>query len=210
VLGNHDRSRVATRIGPAQARVAAMLLLTLRGTPTIYMGEELGMLDTPIPADRIRDPAELREPGQGRGRDPERTPYPWDGSPNRGFTTGTPWLPVGADAPHSEQASDPASMLSLYRRLIALRREHDALAVGALGPVTADGTVLRYSRHLGGERFHVALNTGSQTVEIVTAGGSVLADTHAADVATIEPGPLRLKPDQGILIRPMTSIEERQ
>ena len=76
VLGNHDRKRVASRIGPAQARTAAMLLLTLRGTPTIYMGEELGMVDTPIPPDAVQDPAELRQPGHRQGRDPERTPFP--------------------------------------------------------------------------------------------------------------------------------------
>ena len=84
VLGNHDRPRMATRVGTAQARVAAMLLLTLRGTPTLYMGDELGMIDTPIPAEAVRDPAELREPGKGQGRDPERTPFPWtDGAGTR-------------------------------------------------------------------------------------------------------------------------------
>ena len=205
VLGNHDRSRVATRVGAAQARIAAMLLLTLRGTPTIYMGEELGMVDTPIPPDRIRDPAELREPGQGLGRDPERTPYPWDTSPNRGFTTGTPWLPIGSDTAWSEQAHDPVSMLSFYRRLIQLRRDNDALAIGALDPATAEGPVLRYGRHLDGIRFDVALNTGAVAAEIAIAGGTVLADTHAVDAYTIEPGTLWLKPDQGILIRPPSS-----
>ena len=178
-----------------------MLLLTLRGTPTIYMGEELGMLDTPVPADRIRDPAELREPGQGLGRDPERTPYPWDDSRNRGFTTGIPWLPMGTDPPHSDQGRDPASMLSFYRRLIQLRRRHAALAVGVLDPATTEGTVLRYGRHLDGIQFHILLNTGGAPADISAAGGTVLADTHAADAYTIEPGPLRLQPDQGILIR---------
>src|SRR5206468_11368472 len=97
VLGNHDRPRIATRVGAAQARVAALLLLTLRGTPTIYMGEELGMTDTPIPPEAVRDSAELREPGKGLGRDPERTPFPWTSGPGAGFTTGTPWLPIGRD-----------------------------------------------------------------------------------------------------------------
>ncbi len=202
VLGNHDRSRVATRIGPAQARVAAMLLLTLRGTPTIYMGEELGMLDTPVPADRIRDPAELREPGQGLGRDPERTPYPWDDTPNRGFTTGTPWLLLGTDPPHRDQARDPGSMLSLYRRLIQLRRDNEALAIGGLDPAVTEGTVLRYGRHLDGVRFDVLLNTSGAPADISTEGGTVLADTHAADAYAIAPGPHRLEPDQGILIQP--------
>jgi alpha-glucosidase len=68
VLGNHDRPRIASRIGTAQARVATMLLLTLRGTPTIFMGDELGMVDTPISSAAVRDPAELREPGKGLGR----------------------------------------------------------------------------------------------------------------------------------------------
>ena len=96
VLGNHDRSRVASRLGPAQARVAAMLLLTLRGTPTIYQGEEIGMTDVPIPPERVQDPWEKRVPGLGLGRDPARIPMLWDTSPNAGFTTGTPWLPLAA------------------------------------------------------------------------------------------------------------------
>jgi alpha-glucosidase len=75
-LGNHDRSRVASRVGQAQARVAAMLLLTLRGTPTIYQGEEIGMVDTPIPPHLVQDPLEHNVPGFGLGRDPARTPMP--------------------------------------------------------------------------------------------------------------------------------------
>ena len=201
VLGNHDRSRVATRVGPAQARIAAMLLLTLRGTPTIYMGEELGMLDTAIPAADIRDPAELREPGQGLGRDPERTPYAWDDSVNHGFSTGTPWLPMGEAVPRSEQAGRAGSMFSFYRRLLALRRAHPALAIGDLGAASAERTVLRYARQFEGARFEVALNTGGAAAETVTAGGTVVADTHAPGERAIGPGVLRLKPDQGVLIQ---------
>ena len=83
VLGNHDRPRVAAKRGEAQARVAAMLLLTLRGTPTLYYGDELGLSDVAIPAAQVQDPRELREPGLGLGRDPVRTPMPWDGSRER-------------------------------------------------------------------------------------------------------------------------------
>src|SRR6185436_14956605 len=97
VLGNHDKSRVASRVGPAQARVAAMMLLTLRGTPTLYYGDEIGMRDVPIPAERVRDPFERNVPGLGLGRDPERTPMQWDGGAGAGFTTGEPWLPVADD-----------------------------------------------------------------------------------------------------------------
>ena len=120
VLGNHDRSRVASRIGPAQARVAAMLLLTLRGTPTIYQGEEIGMTDVPIPPERVQDPWEKNVPGLGLGRDPVRTPMPWEGRPNAGFTSGRPWLPIGADnaaANVAAQRDDPASMLTLVSAL---------------------------------------------------------------------------------------------
>src|SRR5690606_16686417 len=74
VLGNHDQPRIATRVGPAQARVAAMMLLTLRGTPTLYYGDEIGMRNVPIPPDMVQDPYEKNNPGLGLGRDPERTP----------------------------------------------------------------------------------------------------------------------------------------
>lgn len=90
VLGNHDKSRVVSRIGPEQARVAAMLQLTLRGTPTIYQGEELGMADVPIPPELVQDPFERNVPGFGLGRDPVRTPIAWSGGTGAGFTTGTP------------------------------------------------------------------------------------------------------------------------
>ena len=111
VLGNHDRHRIASRVGPAQARVAAVLLLTLRGTPTLYYGDEIGMTDVPIPPDRVQDPFERNVPGLGLGRDPERTPMQWSAAPNAGFTAGTPWLPVAADYRETNvetQRRDPA------------------------------------------------------------------------------------------------------
>ncbi len=194
VLGNHDRKRVATRIGLAQARVAAMLLLTLRGTPTIYMGEELGMLDTAIPEDAVRDPAELREPGIGQGRDPVRTPFPWDDTTGRGFTSGTPWLPFGTDASLAAARDDPSSFVSLYRVLLALRRAHDALAIGAVVDVAADGPVLSYGRTLDGARFDVVLNTGDAAVPFALAGGTIVADTNG----TGDAGAM-LQPNQGLV-----------
>src|SRR4029077_21269642 len=97
VLGNHDRPRLASRIGKAQARVAAMLLLALRCTSTNYQVEEIGMADVPIPPERVCDPWEFNVPGLGLGRDPERTPMQWDASANAGFSAVEPWLPVAAD-----------------------------------------------------------------------------------------------------------------
>src|SRR5687768_10359567 len=110
VLGNHDRPRVASRVGPEQARVAAMLLLTLRGTPTVYNGDEIGMQDVPIAPGRVQDPLERRVPGLGLGRDPVRTPMQWSGEPNAGFTSGEPWLPLAAswrEVNVAAQAGDP-------------------------------------------------------------------------------------------------------
>jgi alpha-glucosidase len=161
VLGNHDNHRIASRIGAAQARVAAMLLLTLRGTPTIYYGEEIGMADVAIPAEEVRDPYEKRQPGLGLGRDPERTPMPWDGGPNGGFTHGTPWLRLAPDHASrnvAAQAQDATSILALYRRLIALRRAHLELALGRLEGVEAIGNVLVYQRRQGSGRLAVLLN----------------------------------------------------
>jgi alpha-glucosidase len=116
VLGNHDRHRIASRVGAAQARVAAMLLLTLRGTPTLYYGDELGMADVPIPPERVQDPWEINVPGLGLGRDPERTPMQWSAEPNAGFTDRTPWLPLAADYASvnvEAQRAEPGSMLAL-------------------------------------------------------------------------------------------------
>jgi alpha-glucosidase len=188
VLGNHDRSRLATRLGAAQARVAAMLLLTLRGTPTIYQGEEIGMEDVPIPPDRVQDPWERRVPGLGLGRDPTRTPMRWDSAaPHAGFTApgAEPWLPIGEPSANvAAQEGDPRSMLSLYRALLALRRAEPALAVGGIAAVEARGEVLTYERHdpatTGRRRLRVALNLGATAAQRHGAAGErVLLSTHA-------------------------------
>ena len=153
VLGNHDKSRLATRLGPAQARTAAMLLLTLRGTPTLYYADELGLADVTIPPDRIQDPAEKNQPGIGMGRDPERTPMPWDPTPLAGFTTGTPWLPLNPDHATVNVRSEweeLRSILSLYRQLLELRRTHPALHSGSIHSVAAEHGVLRYTREATG------------------------------------------------------------
>ncbi|MDQ2891979.1 MAG: alpha-amylase family glycosyl hydrolase [Pseudomonadota bacterium] len=177
VLGNHDRPRIATRVGEAQARVAAVLLLTLRGTPTIYYGDEIGMIDGAIPADRAVDPRELREPGLGLGRDPVRTPMPWNASAHAGFSTAEPWLPMGEDWPTrnvAAQAADAASMLALYRDLLALRRKHAALAVGDFALIATVGDVLAYKRRLGDERIVVALNLGTGEQQVTLPPGEVM------------------------------------
>ena len=190
MLGNHDRSRVASRIGAAQARVAAMLLLTLRGTPTLYQGDEIGMTDVPIPPELVQDPWEKNVPGLGLGRDPERTPMQWDGGPNAGFTRrSTPWLPLGASNAAvnvAAQRADTRSMLTLYRRLMALRRSEPALMAGSYVPVMATDAVLAYERRHAGSRLLIALNfTGEpQPFDIGTSsGGSPVIDLCRTTVA---------------------------
>jgi alpha-glucosidase len=164
VLGNHDNPRIASRVGVEQARVAAMLLLTLRGTPTLYYGDELGMVNVRIPPERVQDPFEKNVPGLGLGRDPCRTPMQWDGSRCSGFSVVEPWLPISDNYPVvnvEAQAQDPASMLTLHRRLLRLRRDHAALAIGDYEPVATTGDLLAYMRRTPDERFLIALNLGA-------------------------------------------------
>ncbi len=145
VFGNHDQPRIAARVGPRRARTAAMLLLTLRGTPTMYYGDEIGLARVAIPQDLAQDPWEKNEPGLGVGRDPWRTPMQWDASEGAGFTTGTPWLPFAADFARNNVAAlkrGPSSLLCLYRALIELRRHHRALSVGAVRVLAVDNNVL--------------------------------------------------------------------
>ncbi|MGF6851959.1 alpha-amylase family glycosyl hydrolase [Paraburkholderia sp. CI3] len=178
VLGNHDNPRVASRVGAAQARVAAVLLLTLRGTPTLYYGDEIGMPDGYIASDEIQDPAELRQPGICQGRDPERTPMQWDGSlANAGFTDGKSWLPIATATSVREQHGDMSSMLSLYRRLLSLRRSNAALVRGTIENVVADGDVLTYERRYGNQRLFIALNMGVEDATVQSRPGMVLLST---------------------------------
>jgi alpha-glucosidase len=210
VLGNHDQHRIATRVGPAQARVAAMLLLTLRGTPTLYYGDEIGMRDVPIPPERVQDPFEKNVPGLGLGRDPERTPMQWSAGPGAGFTTGEPWLPVADDWRRvnvEAQRGDPRSILALYRRLIALRRGEPALEVGGFEPVSAAGDVLAYARRTpaGGSDFLVALNLGPEPHVLPAPewfrGGAVALSTHLDREGERVQGDVELRGDEGVVVR---------
>ncbi len=157
-ISNHDQSRHATRWGEARTRAAALLLLTLRDVAVLYAGEEIGMVD----ADAADAPA---EPVDRFGRDAYRTPMQWDATPNGGFTTGVPWLPL-VD-PHrrnvTDQAGDPASLLNLYRRLIEVRRTSAALRRGTHRSIFGVGPdVLAWTREFGDERVLVLLNVGDE------------------------------------------------
>jgi oligo-1,6-glucosidase/alpha-glucosidase len=186
VLGSHDAPRIAARIGEAQARVAAMLLLTLRGTPTLYQGDELGIGEVTIPPERMRDPQHLREPERGIGRDRSRTPMPWSDGPFAGFSTVEPWLPLNDDWRTRNVAAleaDPDSLLHLYRRLLALRRAHPALSIGGFALTEADDDVISYVRSQGGETFLVALNLGREVRGFELPTGFVVHETLASTKA---------------------------
>jgi alpha-glucosidase len=203
VLGNHDQARIASRIGPEQARVAAMLLLTLRGTPTIYYGEEIGMVNVPVPPGEVQDPAEKNEPGLGLGRDPERSPMPWDSSPHGRFTEARPWLPLGKDHNKINVASlsrQPDSILNLYRRLIRLRRENEALISGRIESLTTEGPLLCYHRTDGTRRFVILLNLGHEPQETAFGKGQIVISTFLDREKELINGTVSLRPAEGLVI----------
>ena len=209
VLGSHDERRLAGRLGPERARQAAVLLLMLRGTPTLYAGDEIGTPDVEIPLDRIRDPAALRTGIAGLGRDAGRTPMAWDGTPSAGFSTAPPealWLPLhpAHEAINVEaEARDPGSILSLYRRLLSLRRAHPALHAGsyrALDDVPPD--VFAWERRHGDDRALVFLCLGGAAREVsVGAGWRRAASTHDAEPADVGET-LALRPWEGAVLVP--------
>jgi alpha-glucosidase len=207
VLGNHDRPRVASRVGREQARVAAMLLLTLRGTPTLYYGDEIGMHQARIAPDKVRDPFEKNVPGIGVGRDGCRTPMQWDATDNAGFSAGVPWLPLADDFAHENVVNldaDAKSTLSLYRALIALRRKLPQLVTGAYEPIAAQGDLLLYRRKGGGDAVTVALNLGAEPVSVTSSsigfGSKILLSTFFDRESELIDGVLDLRGNEGVII----------
>jgi alpha-glucosidase len=211
-LSNHDNPRAISRYAPegdlvrgrGRARVAALMLLTLRGTPFLYQGEEIGMADGPIPPDRIVDVA---------GRDPQRTPMQWDNSRNGGFTTGDPWLPVNPESASvnvASQRGDADSMLELYRALIRIRRASPALRRGSYQSVPGvPDDVFAYIRELGAERWLVALNFSDETRQVDLSNAvresAELRLCRSTDPSRSTADPLLkrmidLQPDEGLLI----------
>jgi alpha-glucosidase len=206
VLGNHDRPRVASRVGPDQARVAAMLLLTLRGTPTVYYGDEIGLSQVAIPPDRVRDPFEKNVPGLGLGRDGARTPMQWDAGPFAGFSTVEPWLPL-ADNHQAENVAnhrgDKTSIFNLYRRLLDLRRKSPALTIGSYRPLAASGDLLVFIREHQSQRLLVALNLGGEPTSVSSQAGlwrGQLLLSSFADRTEAVDGDIALRANEGVVV----------
>jgi len=223
VLGNHDRPRSIHRVGGHRdkAKLVATLQLTVRGVPFIYYGEEIGMENHDIPLHEGLDPVAaryrfvpqwlvglLRKRGILLNRDECRAPMQWDDGPHAGFSTGTPWLPAHPASPTvnvAAQKDDPASLLSCYRNLLALRRESDALQAGALEwiddrQLSAD--VVAYRRVSGHDRAQVFLNFSGRAIPL-TLGSSDSGRTvfsNRTGARTPSPAGYTLAPHEGIVV----------
>ncbi len=206
VLGSHDMPRLATRYGAQAVRVAAMLLLTLRGTPTIYMGEEIGMQNVDIPIERMQDPQGVNI-SPDKSRDPCRTPFQWNDAPYAGFSTKDPWLPVAVDYLENNveiQQRDPQSLLTLYRCLLHLRQSSLALGRGRYSPVNdAPPDCFVYLREYEQERYLIALNFGAETREVGLQGasGHLVISTELDRAEGLPVSTLTLRPHEGNIVK---------
>lgn len=201
VLSNHDFKRHPTRWGggDVRAKAAATLALTLRGTPFLYYGEELGMPEASLTRAQIVDPPGKRFWPFFKGRDGARTPMQWTAGPRAGFTTGTPWLPLQPDAAQRNvavQREDPDSVWNAYRQLLALRRRAPALTRGDLTLQRRAGLVA-YTRSCPDQTLQVALNPGRGARSLETGTVRTLWSTHGAD----HTGPtVQLAPDEAVVL----------
>jgi alpha-glucosidase len=208
VLGNHDRPRLTTRLGADQARIAAMLLLTLRGTPTLYYGDEIGLKQATILPEQVQDPFEKNVPGVGAGRDGCRTPMQWDGTKSAGFSDVDTWLPVAGNFRDENVArfrKDKRSLYWLYRRLIDCRRKHIALTEGSYKPLIASGDLLLFCRELRDERVLIALNMGSEPTAAPfpdeRLSGRILLSSFADREGEEVRASIRLRGNEGLLVK---------
>ena len=209
VLSNHDQPRITSRVGIQQSRVAAMLLLTLRGTPTIYYGDEIGLRDVPIPFDEVRDPQGLNMPEKNLSRDPARTPMQWDSSKHAGFTTGKPWLRQDRTSHRDNvqlQKDNEYSMLRLYKQLIEMRQREPSLMHGIYKPVFSDKQVISFTRMAEGyPEFLIVLKLTHRPCyykpEHYKFKGTIALSTVPEIVGTPVENSLNLSGDEGIIVQ---------
>jgi alpha-glucosidase len=199
---NHDVGRFPSRWcegDEARTRLALLMLLTLRGTPFLYYGDEVGMGEVEVPFERLRDPVGRRRWPHDRGRDGARSPMQWE--PGAGFTAPhvEPWLPLGDHEARNveEQRGDPGSMLWLCRDLIALRRRTPDLRAGAYRTVAAGPGTWAWRR---GDRTMVGLNLSDRPVQVGGVEGTVLVGTDRARDGVSVRGRLSLAPWEGVVV----------
>jgi alpha-glucosidase len=217
VLGNHDQHRLATRIAVNQARVANMLLLTLRGTPTCYYGDELGMEDVPIPPEKVQDPPAVNQPEIADivGRDPERTPMQWDDSPNAGFSSPDVkdlWLPLASNYKEvnvAKELAEPHSFLNYYRKLLAYRKATPALQWGSYRSLDTRSAETQkkcfiFERQAGDQRVLVALNFSGQDQKLSlpeSGTGRIILSTNLDREAEVNLADFNLRANEGCIIK---------
>jgi alpha-glucosidase len=196
-------------VGLHQSKVAAMLLLTLRGTPTLYYGDEIGMCDVPVPFDEVQYPQGKNMPDKNLSRDPARTPMQWDKSKNAGFTEGKPWLPLDTRYQRNNVESQKSyrySMLSYYIRIITLRENEECLKIGSFRPVHSDRQLIAYCRQLENHpEFLIVLNLSHRpcyfkTNKINLKGKIEVATSPELEGTEVEEA-LNLSGDEGVIIR---------
>jgi alpha-glucosidase len=210
VFSNHDRPRAVSRYagvkdGPERAKLLAAFLLTTRGTPFIYYGEEIGLKNSRVRRSQINDTLGKRYWPLFRGRDAQKNPMQWSAGPNAGFSTAEPWLPLNKD--HAalnveRQKGDSSSILEFYRRLIALRREKTPLHRGEYETVGSDRDVLAYRRTHGGHAVHVALNFSTRARRHRPGHDGrwkVLLGTHRGEGSAIAEGGFDLCPHEAVI-----------
>ena len=211
VLGNHDQDRIASekRAGEANARLAQMLLLTLRGTPTMYYGDELGMPNAAISPEKFQDPMALNEPGIASSRDLERTPMQWDDTPYAGFSTVEPWLPVSDDSVSRNvktQAAEPRSFFLFVKQLLSIRQSSPALYHGRYSSVPVNGSdVMAYLRTQGDVRILMVLNFADEEKQLdissVAENGRIMLSTEMDRNGKVLLHTLKLRKHEGLMIQ---------
>ncbi len=201
---NHDMFRLATRWAggdPDRARVALMILLCLRGTPVLYQGDEIGLVDVDVPHDRIRDPLGVLYWPAYNGRDATRTPMQWEDAPGGGFTEAgvEPWLPLGDTAAHNvaDQRQDPDSILTLTRALIALRHGSPDLRSGSYRSLPATPGTWAWRR---GDGTVVVANMTEGTGVVEQVSGTVRLATRPARTGSNIAGTLTLEGWEAVVV----------
>jgi alpha-glucosidase len=211
VFGNHDTHRLATRYGRENLRSVGLLLLTQRGVPTMYYGDEIGMEDVIVSPVQYKDPVAIQNPETNDGRDPERSPMQWNDEPNAGFCPANvePWLPIASNYREvnvAKQLNDSTSTLAFYKKLLNLRRELEALQKGdltLLDDLPAD--MMAYTRKAGSETVLIIINFGGSEhkldLEALSKQGEVLISTRMNPTNIISMGQICLAPHEGLLIK---------
>jgi alpha-glucosidase len=195
---------VASKLGQDQSRILAMLLMTIRGTPFLFAGDEIGSEQVKIPPEKTQDPFEKLVKGFDLNRDPERAPLRWDDTERGGFTTGEPWLPLSEDRSRSIEAQrrDTRSLLHLYRELIALRRMEPCLLHGEYRPRRARNDIFWFARCLDGTEILVGLNLCREPRlwEWEGIGVRLISTYLDREQAKVE-GPIHLRPTEGVIVK---------